>query len=225
MEVVMPQIPLETRLHAFKLSTETVKPVDLNVSPNQQVVLDTSNTTFKSSLTYLTPQTLDDVKAWLGTPNSAFARAPVAANPGAPPIAVAPTRVAHPTTLPPTVLQPSATHSVRDIEQLHSLTRSFVFGNSETVSASQLPALNAWIAGLKIKLPIFVFANITVAAGAVLHVNVNALFANYITVENTGQIKLRGGTKTAIHAAGFTGKGSHIVVHPITDPVVARQPH
>jgi hypothetical protein len=225
MEVVMPQIPLETRLHAFKLSSETVKPVDLNVSPNQQVVLDTSNTAFRSSLTYLTPQTLDDVKAWLGTPNSAFARAPVATQPGTPSIAVAPTRVAHPTTLPPTVLQPGAVHSARDVEQLHSLARSFVFGNSESVSASQLPALNAWIAAQKIKLPIFVFANITVAAGATLHVNVNALFANYITVEHTGAIKLRGGTKTAIHAAGFTGKGAHIVPHAITDAVIARQPN
>ena len=211
----MAQIPIETRLHAFRLSTETVKPIDLNVSPNQSVVLDASNTTFRSSLTYLTPKTINDVKAWLGNPNTAFANAPVATHPAAPAIAISPTRVANPTTLPPMVLNPGAMHTARDIAQLHSLASSFVFGNSEHVSASQLPALNSWIAGLQIKLPIYVFANINVAAGAVLHVNVNALFANYITVENTGQIKMRGGSKTVVHAAGFTGKGPHIVPRPI----------
>jgi hypothetical protein len=46
-----------------------------------------------------------------------------------------------------------------------------------------------------------------VAAGATLQVNVATLFAHYITVEHTGKIKLRGGSKTVIHAAGFTGKG------------------
>ncbi len=206
----MPQIPIATRLQSFRLNAETVKPVDLNISPNQHVVLDTANTTFKNSLHYLTPQTIDDVKSWLGNPNSAFVRTP-ATHTGAPPIAVRPARVPAPSVLPPVVLHPGVEHSAREIAQLHSLANAYVYGHSENVSAAQLPALNAWIAGLKIKLPIFVFNNITVASGAVLDVKVNALFANYITVEYTGRIKLRGGSKTVIHAAGFTGKGPHIV--------------
>jgi hypothetical protein len=220
----MAQIPLATRLQSFRINAEALKPVDLNISPNQHVVLDTANTTFKNSLTYLTPQSIDDVKNWLGNPNSAFANIPVATHPGAPPIAVAPTRVTNPTVLPPVIIQPGMQHSAREIAQLHGLASSFVFGNSESVSASQLPALNAWIAGLKIKLPAYVFANITVAAGAVLEIKVNALFANYITVENTGRIKLRGGSKTVIHAAGFTGKGSRIVPRPPLGGDVTRLP-
>lgn len=215
----MAQIPLATRLQTFRLNAEELKPVDLNVSVNQHVVLDSNNSTFKSSLTHLTPRSLDDVKNWLGNPNTAFANVPGAAHPATPQIAVSPTRVSHPTVLPQVVLQPSAHHSATEITQLHALTSAFVFGNSETISAAQLPALNAWIAGLNIKLPAYVFNNITVAAGAVLEIKVNALFANYITVENTGRIKLRGGSKTVIHAAGFTGKGIHVILHGPGDVV------
>lgn len=217
----MAQIPIATRLQSFRLNAETTKPTDLNISPNQHVVLDTGNTTFKNNLSYLTPQTIDDVKNWLGNPNSTFVRTPAAIHTGTTPIALPPTRVRTPSVLPPVVIHPGTEHSAREIEQLHSLASAFVFGHSENVSAAQLPALNNWIAGLKIKLPIFVFNNITVAAGAVLDVKVNALFANYITVEYTGRIKLRGGSRTVIHAAGFTGKGPRII--PIGPGVIGHE--
>jgi hypothetical protein len=213
-EAIMAQIPIATRLQSFRLNAETIKPADLNISPNQHVVLDTGNTTFKNSLTYLTPQTIDDVKNWLGNPNSAFVRTPTAPQTGTTPIAAPLTRVRDPSVLPPVIIHPGMEHSAKEVEQLHALASTFVFGHSENVSAAQLPALNSWIAGLKIKLPIYVFNNITVAAGAVLDVRVNALFANYITVEYTGRIKLRGGSRTVIHAAGFTGKGPRIIPLP-----------
>ena len=38
----------------------------------------------------------------------------------------------------------------------------------------------------------------------------------------TVHVKLRGGSKTSIHAAGFTGKGRQIVLHPGN---VIRLPH
>src|SRR5258707_9941645 len=121
----MPQIPLATRLQSFRLNAEALKPVDLNISPNQHVVLDSANTTFKNSLTYLTPQTIDDVKNWLGNPNSAFVKAPVATHRATPQIAVAPTRVTHPTLLPPVIIQPGAQHSAKEIAQLHALASSY----------------------------------------------------------------------------------------------------
>jgi hypothetical protein len=219
----MPQIPIATRLQSFKLNAEAVRPVDLNISPNQHVVLDTGNTTFENSLHYLTPQTIDEVKSWIGNPNSAFVRSPTMPITGGTPIAIRPTRVPNPAMSPPAVIHPGVEHSAKEVAQLHTLANTFVFGHSENVSAAQLPALNAWIAGLKIKLPMYVFNNITVSAGAILDVKVNALFANYITVEYTGKIKLRGGSKTVIHAAGFTGKGPFIIpIHP--GPIVHPTP-
>jgi hypothetical protein len=211
-EFSMPQISLETRLSALNLKAAAVNPTDLNVPANQQVVIDINNKTYAKNLTYLTPQTLDDVKQWLGIPDSAFAQAPVVGKTIQPRMVVAPTRVANPTVLPQIALQPGVEHSPADIAQLHSLASDYVYGNSVHVSASQIPALNAWIVAQKIKIPIFVFANINVAAGATLQVNVATLFAHYITVEHTGKIKLRGGSKTVIHAAGFTGKGIKIPV-------------
>ena len=84
------------------------------------MVLDVANTTFKNSLQYLTPQTIDDVKNWLGNPNSAFVRTLAAApHTGTTPIAVQPTRVPAPSVLPPVVLQPTAEHSAAAIAQLH----------------------------------------------------------------------------------------------------------
>jgi hypothetical protein len=211
-EFSMPQISLETRLSALNLKAAAVNPTDLNVPANQQVVIDINNKTYAKNLTYLTPQTLDDVKKWLGIPDTAFAQAPTSGRTIQPRMVVTPTRVANPTILPQIALQPGAQHSPADIVQLHSLASDYVFGNSAHVSASQLPALNAWIVAQKIKIPIFVFANINVAAGATLQVNVASLFAHYITVEHTGKIRLRGGSKTVIHAAGFTGKGIKIPI-------------
>jgi hypothetical protein len=217
----MPKVALSARLKSFGISIAS-DPADLDVGANQEVVLDTNNAQLKDHIKYLEPKSLDDVKKWLGNPDDALAKPNIGIRTIASARAIAPSRLVSTTMLPTAILPVQPTYTQQESDDLHLLASAYVYGHSATVDAKQLPALNAWIIAQKVKLPIFVFNNINVAAGATLHVNIAALFANYITVENTGKIKLRGGSKTSIHAAGFTGKGSRVVLNP---GGVIRLPH
>lgn len=210
----MPKIALATRLKDFHLDIGSSDPADLDVPANQDLVLDSSNAKFKANLKYLEPKSLDDVKKWLGNPDDALAKPSIGVRTIATARSIAPSRAIATTLLPSAIFSVQPSYTQQESDDLHLLAGAYVYGHSSSVDAKQLPALNAWIAIQKVRIPVFVFNNINVAAGATLHVNISALFANYITVENTGRIKLRGGSKTSIHAAGFTGKGRGIVLHP-----------
>jgi hypothetical protein len=218
----MPQITLAERLKSFNLDLGTANPADIDVPANQELVLDASNTQFKANLKYLEPKSLDDVKKWLGNPDEALAKPTVGVRTIASALSIAPSRAVATSMLPSAIIPVQPSYTQAESDDLHLLASAYVYGHSSSVDVKQKPALDSWIANLKVRIPVFVFNNINVAAGATLHVNISALFANYITVENTGRIKLRGGSKTSIHAAGFTGKGRQIVLHPGD---VIRRPH
>jgi len=210
----MPTLTLAERLKSFNLDIGTANPSDINVPANQDLVLDASNAKFQANLKYLEPKSLDDVKKWLGNPDEVLAKPPAGVRTIASARSIAPSRAIAATMLPSAIIPVQPSYTQQESNDLHLLASAYVYGHSSSIDAKQLPALNAWITKLNVRIPVLVFNNINVAAGATLHVNISALFANYITVENTGRIKLRGGSKTSIHAAGFTGKGPRIVIHP-----------
>lgn len=210
----MPNLTLAQRLKSFNLDIGAANPADISVPANQDLVLDASNAKFQANLQYLQPKSLDDVKNWLGNPDEALAKPALGTRTITSALSIAPSRAIATTMLPSAIIPVQPSYTQQESDDLHLLASAYVYGHSAGVDTKQLPALNAWIAKLNVRIPVFVFNNIDVAAGATLHVNISALFANYITVENTGRIKLRGGSKTSIHAAGFTGKGPRIVIHP-----------
>lgn len=203
----MPQITIEQRLKEFNLSAATVKPANLEVGENKTVVLDANDPKIHAHVAFLEPKSIDDIKRWIGIPDHAFAHAPAA--PAVPNVVLHRTVRPLASFHPGIVIPPQEHFSPHQVATLQTLARDYIFGHSAAVSPAQTPALNKWVLVQKIKLPIFIFNDIHVAAGAVLNIKGKILFANHITIDKGGVVKM--GTHSAIHAAGI--KGAAVIKH------------
>lgn len=201
----MPKIALETRLKELNLSATRIKPADLEVPANKTVVLSASDASLKKNLAYLEPKTINDLKRWIGIPDQAFAHVPAAAtshrvvlhsSERVDAISAAAINAA-------ILIQPSEVFQPNQIVALQGFARDYLFGHSASISPQQIPALDAWVLQQKIKIPILLFRDIHVAAGAVLDVKTKVLFANNITIDRGGLIKM--GNQSSINAAGVRG--------------------
>src|ERR1035437_1021524 len=184
-----------TRLKTFGLSAAKLQLTnDLEVPTNQTVTLDAADQKLSKQLSRLTPNSIDDLKEWLGVPDAAFAHSAAAITR---PIAIMPVHEAY-------TPDQSAT--------LYSVARDYVFGNSSAVSKSQVPALNAWLKSIAGAVSIITFQDIHVAAGPRLVVNpsITVLFARYITIDQGGVIQVRC-THGAINCAGIKGAAPRLV--------------
>src|ERR1035437_8899233 len=111
-------VSVATRLKPFGLAAAELQLTkDLEVPVNQTVVLDASDQKLARQLTQLTPKTINDLKAWIGVPDAAFA------HPAAP--------VARP---PMTVLPVHEAYTPEQSKTLHAVARDYIFGNSAAVS-------------------------------------------------------------------------------------------
>ncbi|MEB0133833.1 hypothetical protein QN362_00650 [Actimicrobium sp. CCC2.4] len=197
----MPQQTFEERLKNFNIDPASIKLTDLDVATNQTMLLTTTDSAYQDSVAFLEPQSITDLKRWIGIPDQAF-------SPGHPPPSIGPV-VIHPTIRPSPasrmriVIPALPAFHPEQIVTLKNLARDFIYGHSEHISTTQLPALNKWLDLQKIRMPMFVFRDIHVASGAVLNVKGKILFANHITIDKGGLIKL--GNQSAIHAAGIQG--------------------
>lgn len=197
----MPQITLESRLKNFNIDPAQVNLVDLDVAADQTITLQSTDVAYRANVSYLEPKSITDLKRWIGIPDQAFATIPNL--PSTTPIVVHRTIRPVPAIRTGIVIPPLTAFHPDQVATIKTLARDFIYGQSASISAAQLPALNKWLDLQKIRIPIFLFRNIHVAAGAVLNVKGKVLFANLITIDKGGLIKM--GNQSAIHAAGVKG--------------------
>ncbi|MDY7574365.1 hypothetical protein [Actimicrobium sp. CCI2.3] len=197
----MPQQTIETRLKDFNIDPATIKLTDLDVAANQTLLLTSADAAHVHSIAFLEPHSITDIKRWIGIPDQAFAQGHTLPSIG--PV------VLHPTIRPSIVgrsgivIPPLPAFHPDQVATIKNMARDFIYGHSGNISAAQIPALNKWLDLQKIRIPIFIFRDIHVASGAVLNVKGKVLFANHITIDKGGLIKL--GNQSAIHAAGIKG--------------------
>lgn len=201
MEMEMPQPTIETRLKNFNIDPASIKLTDLDVAANQTMLLTSADTAHRDSVAFLEPKSITDIKRWMGIPDQAFA--PGQNLPSTGPVVI------HPTIRPTLagrggiVIPALPAFHPDQVATIKNLARDFIYGHSGNISATQIPAINKWLDLQKIRIPIFIFRDIHVASGAVLNVKGKILFANHITIDKGGLIKL--GNQSAIHAAGIKG--------------------
>ena len=183
-----PVVPLATRLKPYGLDPTKLQLTNLAVGANQTVVLDSAEATYSKQIVKLVPQSIAELKAWIGVPDSAFAEVPKAVVRSV------------------TVLPVEPTYTPQQAITLRAIAKDYVTGHSASVSAAQVPALNAWVKSVAPWLNIILFSNITVAAGAKLVVNasISLLFANDISIGKGGAIQLKC-TQGRIDCASITG--------------------
>lgn len=193
----MPEVAIADRLKVYGLSEQQVQLQDFRVAEGQRQVLTGDDPQLRTHVVQLRPQSVEQLKSWIGVPDEALTHLrPVASGD-------APARVFHP--LPEEL-------TADDHSALHIATRNFVFGNSATVGVSA-PSLSEWVTRIGALLNQYLFRDIEVAANAQLIIapDVFVLFARYITVHPTGKILVRG-TSTRIDCAGFTDGVRHLGV-------------
>lgn len=191
----MAAVPIQERLARYGLADRHVDMVDLTVPAEEEVTIATANPFLAGHSAVLRPESIDDVKRWIGLPDQGCCD-------GGP--------ITHEASLLPPALMASAlseTVSVAEHRMMNSLAGAYVFGHTNQVNTAQVPAINEWLAAIRARINIFLFQDIYVAAGAKLSLapSVHVLFARYITVEHTGRIVLGSGSTTSIDCAGFRG--------------------
>ena len=191
----MPEVAIADRLKLYGLTEQQVQLEDLHVAEGQRQVLTGDDPQLRKHVVQLRPQSVEQLKSWIGVPDEAIThlRALDTGN--------APVAVFHP--LPEEL-------TASDHSALHTLARNFVFGNSAAVGISP-QSLSEWVSRIGAIINQYVFRDIEVAANAQLIVapDVFVLFARYITVHPTGKILVRG-TSTRIDCAGFTDGVQHL---------------
>jgi hypothetical protein len=163
-------------LASYRLTEEQVQLADLRLERNQRQTLSLQNLSLSQSVIRLQPQTVQDLKDWIGVSDAALSSPQVGSMAASyPPV----------------------------IETVASAARNFVFGLSSEINSIYITRLNDWILDNRVVISFFPFNDIYLSAGSQLVVTDNAvLFARYITVVDTAQIVLQG-TATKIDCAGF----------------------
>jgi hypothetical protein len=190
----MAEVAIADRLAKYGLSERAVDLADLTVGRDQHVVIARDNPFFADRIHQLRPETIDDLKQWIGTPEGSCCSDPSVHGRGL---------------LPPAVVS-SALGEERSVDEhraMNSLAGSFVFGHADAVPATHVSAINDWLSVIKARINISLFQDIYVSAGSTMSLapSIHVLFARYITVENTGRIVLGSGSTTSIDCAGFRG--------------------
>lgn len=200
----MPQLTVEERLKSIGLDPARDLE-DLAVDGGETLDLDPRNDRFKEHITMLPLDSIRHIKQVMGVPDDAVEKAdPVVREPIFDnPLPDAGVRLSR--RIPPLVLAEDAFRDASTVRRLYDISAKYVFGDSRNIDDRQIEAVDKWIKAIKIRLPMFLFRDIYVARGATLNVNANALFANHITVENTGRIKFKSGSHSTVFAASFKG--------------------
>jgi hypothetical protein len=173
--VASPKVSLAARLKPFRLDAAKVQFANLEVAPNQTLILDSADAKFGKQVVNLVPKSIDDLKAWIGVSDAAFAQKPT------------------PLVRSLAVMPVHDTYTVQQSATLHTIANDYIFGHSASVSPVQLPALSAWLKFVAGSINLIGFLDIHVAAGARLVVNssITVLFANNIQIDRGGVIQLQ----------------------------------
>jgi hypothetical protein len=191
----MAEVSIADRLARYGLSEREIELSDLTVSGERHVVVAPDNPYFSERVRRLHPESIDDLKAWIGTPEGSCC-----SDAGSP----------HGRGLLPPRVVSSALSDERSIDEhraMNSLAGAYVFGHADSLGGAQVSAANEWLKVIKARLNISLFQDIYVKAGSTLSLapSIHVLFARYITVEHSGRIVLGHGSTTSIDCAGFRG--------------------
>jgi hypothetical protein len=195
----MAEVSIADRLAKYGLSERAADLTDLKVGQEQHVMVARDNPFFADRIHQLRPESIDDLKQWIGTPEGSCC-----------------SDSTHIPGLLPPALVSSALSDERTVDEhrtMNSLAGAYVFGHADSVAPTHLSAVNDWLSVVKARITISLFQDIYVSAGSTMSLapSVHVLFARYITVENTGRIVLGNGSTTSIDCAGF--RGHHLPIH------------
>jgi hypothetical protein len=205
----------DKRLAVYGLDPRVLLEESLVIPPNTHVRL--SGTEGKErfpGLVHLEPQTIDDVKQWIGVRNELGAkRACGCEMPAVVPAASSPAEFRR--------------LKATDRQMIYDLAHEYVHGDSSRVAAYK-PLIDHLIDKASI-IGIFLRQDIDIYSGAVLEVaaNVKILYARHIRIWKGGQLKLRGSVK--IDCVSITGNLTHAVpahvaqAHPIIGTLVPKE--
>jgi hypothetical protein len=177
---------------------------DLRVEAGETIDLDIRTDRFRRNLRQLSFTSIEEAKRLIGVPDEAindqpdFKRMTAVSQPkfeDASPIA---------RRIPKGLMTPIVGDPGADA-RLYDMSAAYVFGDSRLVDRKYVTILDDWIKSMKVNISIFIYADIYVAKNATLNLLSTSLFANYITVEQSGQIKFKSGAQSRVYAAGFKG--------------------
>ncbi len=196
----MADVSTADRLAKYGLSERASELSDLKVGSEQHVLIARDNPYFSDRIHQLRPESIDDLKSWIGTPDGSCC-----------------SDSAHTRGLLPPAVVSSALSDERNADEhraMNSLAGAYVFGHSDAVAPTHLSAVNDWLSIVKARITISLFQDIYVSAHSTMSLapSVHVLFARYITVENTGRIVLGAGSTTSIDCAGFRGHFNPVLV-------------
>src|SRR6266516_2592426 len=162
---------LEERLAVYGLKPDQLASIE--VQKGQHVVLDYRKYEHPEPFTVLHPQSIHDLKRWLGAPDSAFGH-------NQPRFGA----------LPP-----------GELETLSAAAREYIYGNSRAVARYEA-AINRQLQ-LRARLvlvPIFYFLDVTIYDGATLGIGngSSVFFANTLTIYKTGTLRVSGPVRADI---------------------------
>jgi hypothetical protein len=161
-------VSYQTRLAKYGLAHLEGKLPDLKLQAGQKQTLTPNDPQTAKYVVTLNPQSADDLKRWIGVPNAAFTK-----DSGCPVFVPQP---------------PIAT----DDPGMRANLANYLFSNSSAVTETQLGVLQSYISRVNLNVNIVLLFDIYVSAGATLVVDskIPVLWANNITVEETGLIQM-----------------------------------
>jgi hypothetical protein len=196
-------INLASRLAAYNLEERVDRLPDLQVAPNETVVLTADEEELLPHLVRLRPESPHDLKRWLGVPNHAF-RSTLSTG-------TENIETGAAVSVPCQIFVPHPPIDRVDPEMQTNLY-NFLFGDMRGVSDEHIRVFKNYIDRAQIYVSLFLFQDIYVSRHArlVMDRKVQVLFARYITVENTGILEMQA-PFARIDCAGFrTTSGFHI---------------
>ena len=174
-----------SRLETYGLADRENQLVDIKLEANQQLALSMQDLEVKRYIVNLRPQSPYDLKKWIGIPDHAVRSWPQ-------PLHAETHSASQVTGAARSVFTPQLQVVPSDLEMQTNLS-SFLLRNTSTITKHELSALENFIDRSAIGVSVFLAQDIYVAAGAQLIVDkkIQVLFARYITLAATGQIKFQ----------------------------------
>lgn len=200
----MGQVAIGARLAAYGLREADAQLDDLQVAGKQDFDVSAKNPAVAKRIHTLHPSSLDDLKRWIGTPanlNTVSHIGPLGGHAVVPRNKLVDIHAAVDlrAKLPSQLTRAHTT-------ALYAAAHQFVLANDHGLDAATISNVNKWLVAIKPQISIILFRDIHVAAGAKLTVNTahSVLFARYIEIEKTGQIKIKAAL-AKIDCAGIKG--------------------
>jgi hypothetical protein len=175
---------LRSRLEAYGLADREQHGVDIRVEANQELVISTGDPQAKDQLVHLKPKTAHDLKRWIGVPGHAVQTATSSSSAMTPTASYAPANRC-------SLFVPQVRFG-RDERETQAYLSAFLFRHAGDVVQAELETLDRYIERAAIGVSVFLANDIYVAPGARLVVDgkIQVLFARYITVAGSGQIRM-----------------------------------